>query len=93
MEEGQAGGRRQDRDGGMVPEDHSGMSALYVKQALAKRYACMVYTNSSAALPVCGGRTAFWEQRPCGGDGGFDNPDYLLDMAMTVTARGKIRWR
>ena len=78
---------------GCTRSTHFGMSALYVKQALAKGYACMVYTNSSAALPVCGGRTAFLGAAPfaAGMPGGYESPDYLLDMAMTVTARGKIR--
>lgn len=78
---------------GCTHSTHFGMSALYVKQALKKGYACMVYTNSSAALPVCGGRTAFLGAAPfaAGMPGGYESPDYLLDMAMTVTARGKIR--
>lgn len=78
---------------GCVHSTHFGMSALYVKQALAKGYVCMVYTNSSPALPVCGGRTTFLGAAPfaAGMPGGYESPDYVLDMAMTKTARGKIR--
>lgn len=72
---------------------HFGMSALYVKQAVEAGYCCMVYTNSSPALPVCGGRTTFLGAAPfaAGMPGGYESPAYVLDMAMTKTARGKIR--
>ncbi|MDO4268578.1 MAG: Ldh family oxidoreductase [Eubacteriales bacterium] len=78
---------------GCTRSTHFGMSALYVKQAVEQGYVCMVYTNSSAALPVCGGRTAFLGAAPfaAGMPGGYESPGFLLDMAMTVTARGKIR--
>ncbi|MFT4107682.1 MAG: Ldh family oxidoreductase [Lacrimispora sp.] len=72
---------------------HFGMSALYVKQAVEAGYCCMVYTNSSPALPVFGGKTTFLGAAPfaAGMVGGYESPDYILDMAMTKTARGKIR--
>lgn len=45
------------------------------------------------ALPVFGGRTAFLGAAPfaAGMAGGYESPAYVLDMAMTKTARGKIR--
>ncbi|MPN29449.1 putative oxidoreductase YjmC [bioreactor metagenome] len=69
------------------------MSALYVKQAAANNFACLVFTNSSPALPVWGGKTAFLGAAPmaAGLPGGYNSPAYCLDMAMTVIARGKIR--
>lgn len=72
---------------------HYGMAALYVKQAVEAGYCCMVYTNSSPALPVYGGRTVFLGAAPfaAGMVGGYESPAYILDMAMTKTARGKIR--
>ncbi len=78
---------------GCTHSTHFGMSALYVKQALKGGFCCMVYTNSSPALPVCGGRTTFLGAAPfaAGMPGGYESPDYVLDMAMTKTARGKIR--
>ncbi len=78
---------------GCTHSTHFGMSALYVKQALANNFACLVFTNSSPALPVCGGRTAFLGAAPmaAGLPGGYNSPGYCLDMAMTVIARGKIR--
>ncbi|MDD6281964.1 MAG: Ldh family oxidoreductase [Oribacterium sp.] len=46
-----------------------------------------------SALPVFGGRTAFLGVVPfaAGLPGGYNSPGFTLDMAMTVTARGKIR--
>lgn len=78
---------------GCTRSTHFGMAALYIKQAVEQGYVCMVYTNSSAALPVCGGRTAFLGAAPfaAGMPGGYESPAFVLDMAMTVTARGKIR--
>jgi LDH2 family malate/lactate/ureidoglycolate dehydrogenase len=78
---------------GCTHSTHFGMSALYVKQAVEQDCLCMVYTNSSPALPVYGGRTAFLGAAPfaAGLPGGYKSPPYILDMAMTVIARGKIR--
>lgn len=78
---------------GCTGSTHFGMSALYVKQAVDRGYACMVYTNSSPALPVHGGKTTFLGAAPfaAGMPGGHRSPAYILDMAMTVIARGKIR--
>lgn len=78
---------------GCTRSTHFGMSALYVKQAVEAGYCCMVYTNSSPALPVFGGRTTFLGAAPfaAGMVGGYESPAYILDMAMTKTARGKIR--
>lgn len=78
---------------GCTRSTHFGMSALYVKQAVEKGYACMVYTNSSPALPAFGGKTVFLGAAPfaAGMPAGYESPAYILDMAMTMTARGKIR--
>jgi LDH2 family malate/lactate/ureidoglycolate dehydrogenase len=78
---------------GCTHSTHFGMSALYVKQAIQKNYACLVFTNSSPALPVWGGRTAVLGAAPlaAGMPGGNSSPGYCLDMAMTIVARGKIR--
>ena len=71
---------------------HFGMAALYVLQALESGYIGLAFTNSSPAIPVWGGRTAFLGASPlaAGVPGGTREP-YVLDMAMTVIARGKIR--
>jgi L-2-hydroxycarboxylate dehydrogenase (NAD+) len=71
---------------------HYGMAALYVKQALEAGYIGFAWTNSSPAIPVWGGREAFLGASPFAAavPGGSEAP-YVLDMAMTVVARGKIR--
>ncbi len=78
---------------GCTHSTHFGMAALYVRQAVEAGFCCMVYTNSSPALPVFGGRTTFLGAAPfaAGMVGGCESPAYILDMAMTKTARGKIR--
>ena len=55
-------------------------------------YIAMAFTNSSPAIPAWGGREAFLGASPfaAGIPGGQQSP-YLLDMAMTVIACGKIR--
>ncbi|GLR88759.1 Ldh family oxidoreductase [Bradyrhizobium iriomotense] len=77
---------------GVRRSTHFGMSALYVKQASDAGFISLVFTNSSPALPVWGGRTTFLGAAPfAAGVPGGGEGDYLLDMAMTVIARGKIR--
>lgn len=71
---------------------HYGMAALYVLQAMEADMISLVFTNSSPALPVWGGRSKLLGSAPlaAGAPGGRMGP-YVLDMAMTVIARGKIR--
>ncbi len=71
---------------------HYGMGALYVMQAMEAGYLAFAWTNSSPAIPAWGGRTAYLGAAPfaAGVPGGTQAP-YVLDMAMTVIARGKIR--
>lgn len=71
---------------------HFGMAALYVLQALEADMISLVFTNSSSAVPVWGGRSAFLGSAPlaAGAPGGKLGP-YVLDMAMSVVARGKIK--
>jgi LDH2 family malate/lactate/ureidoglycolate dehydrogenase len=80
---------------GMVGVDHSthfGMAALYVLQALEKGFVCMVFTNSSPAIPMWGGRTTFLGASPiAAGLPAGNHAPFVMDMAMTVIARGKVR--
>jgi LDH2 family malate/lactate/ureidoglycolate dehydrogenase len=80
---------------GMVGVKHSthfGMAALYVLQALEQGYISMVFTNSSPAIPMWGGRTTFLGASPLAvGFPGHAHAPFLMDMAMTVIARGKVR--
>ncbi len=77
---------------GVRRSTHYGMAALYVLQAIEAGYISLALTNSSPAIPVWGGRTTFLGAAPlaAGVPGGKTQP-YVLDMAMTVIARGKIR--
>lgn len=79
---------------GMVSVKHSnhfGMSAWLVQQALDAEMMSLVFTNSSPALPVWGGREKLMGVSPiaCGAPGGENRP-FILDMAPSVAARGKI---
>lgn len=77
---------------GVRRSTHFGMSALYVQQATDAGFISLVFTNSSPAIPVWGGRTAFLGAAPmAAGVPGGELPGYLLDMAMTGIARGKMR--
>nr|POE54230.1 putative oxidoreductase yjmc [Quercus suber] len=79
---------------GMVSVKHSnhfGMSAWIVQQALDAGMMSLVYTNSSPALPVWGGKSKLMGVSPiaCGAPAGKEKP-FILDMAPSVAARGKI---
>ncbi|KAJ5614551.1 hypothetical protein N7528_008205 [Penicillium herquei] len=80
---------------GMVSVKHSnhfGMSAWVVQQALEKGMMSLVFTNSSPALPVWGGKEKLMGVSPiaCGAPGGSRGRPFILDMAPSVAARGKI---
>lgn len=79
---------------GMVSIKHSnhlGMSAWLVQQALSAGMMSLVFTNSSPALPVWGGKEKLMGVSPlaCGAPGGQEK-DFILDMAPSIAARGKI---
>lgn len=71
--------------------NHFGMSAWVVQQALDAGMMSLVFTNSSPALPVWGGREKLMGVSPiaCGAPAGKERP-FILDMAPSVAARGKI---
>ncbi|KAK1530398.1 malate/L-lactate dehydrogenase [Colletotrichum costaricense] len=70
--------------------NHFGMSAWVVQQALNADMMSLVFTNSSPALPAWGGQSKLMGVSPiaCGAPG-KDKP-FILDMAPSVAARGKI---
>lgn len=77
---------------GVRRSNHFGMSALYVLQALERGFVSLVSTNASPAIPMYGGRTPFLGASPlAAGVPGGEGPPFVMDMAMTVIARGKIR--
>ncbi|KAL2262775.1 hypothetical protein VTK26DRAFT_69 [Humicola hyalothermophila] len=80
---------------GMVSVKHSnhfGMSAWIVRQALDAGMMSLVFTNSSPALPAWGGKSKLMGVSPiaCGAPGGENSIPFILDMAPSVAARGKI---
>lgn len=77
---------------GVRRSTHFGMGALYALQAIERGFISMIFTNSSPAIAMWGGRTPFLGAAPlaAGVPGGTQAP-YVMDMSMTVVARGKIR--
>ena len=77
---------------GVRRSTHFGMGALYALQAIEKGFIAMVLTNSSPAIAMWGGKSPFLGAAPlaAGIPGGKYSP-YVMDMSMTVIARGKIR--
>ncbi|MCV9966899.1 Ldh family oxidoreductase [Pararhizobium sp. BT-229] len=77
---------------GVHRSTHFGMGALYALQAIDAGYISMIFTNSSPAIAMWGGRSAFLGASPiAAGIPAGKHPPYVMDMAMTVIARGKIR--
>jgi LDH2 family malate/lactate/ureidoglycolate dehydrogenase len=79
---------------GMVSVKHSnhfGMSAWIVQKAIDAEMMSLVFTNSSPALPVFGGKEKLLGVSPlaCGAPAGKTKP-FILDMAPSIAARGKI---
>ena len=69
-----------------------GMAASYVLQAIEAGMMSMVFTNASRAMPPWGGRDALLGTSPFAvGAPGGKLPAFVLDMAPSVAARGKIR--
>jgi LDH2 family malate/lactate/ureidoglycolate dehydrogenase len=75
---------------GVHRSTHFGMGALYALQAIERGYVSMIFTNSSPAIAMWGGRTTFLGAAPMAA-GVPGAPPFVMDMAMTVIARGKIR--
>lgn len=71
--------------------NHFGMSAWLVQQAVDAGMMSLVFTNSSPALPVWGGKSKLMGVSPiaCGAPAGKGRP-FIMDMAPSVAARGKV---
>jgi LDH2 family malate/lactate/ureidoglycolate dehydrogenase len=72
--------------------NHFGMSAWIVQQALDANMMSLVFTNSSPALAAWGGKEKLIGVSPiaCGAPGKDASSHFILDMAPSVAARGKI---
>ncbi|MGD8252291.1 MAG: Ldh family oxidoreductase [Desulfobacterales bacterium] len=78
---------------GVRRSGHYGMGALYLLQAVEAGCIGMAFTNASPAMPVWGGRSKFLGTSPfaVGAPAGEAVP-FLLDMACSVVARGKLKF-
>ncbi|WP_445502551.1 Ldh family oxidoreductase [Microvirga sp. G4-2] len=71
---------------------HFGMAANYLLQAVEAGFIALVFTNASRSMPPWGGREALLGTSPFGaGAPGGNHGPFILDMAPSVAARGKIR--
>jgi LDH2 family malate/lactate/ureidoglycolate dehydrogenase len=78
---------------GVKRSGHYGMAALYILQAVEAGCAALAFTNASPALPVWGGRSAFLGTSPfAAGTPAGDAPAFVLDMACSTVARGKLKF-
>ncbi|HVL70682.1 MAG TPA: Ldh family oxidoreductase, partial [Beijerinckiaceae bacterium] len=70
---------------------HYGMAAAYVLQAIEAGLVGVAFTNASPALPPWGGRAPLLGTSPLavGVPAGTEHP-FVLDMAMSVLARGNV---
>jgi LDH2 family malate/lactate/ureidoglycolate dehydrogenase len=78
---------------GVFRSTHFGMARLYIEQAVGEGLIGIVMTNASPSLPPWGGRTPILGTSPLaiGVPGPATEKHFLLDMAPSVAARGKIR--
>lgn len=78
---------------GVKHSGHYGMGALYVLQAVEAGCIGLAFTNASPALPVWGGRTPFLGTSPfAAGVPAGAAPPFVLDMACSIVARGKLKF-
>ncbi|KAH7329498.1 Malate/L-lactate dehydrogenase [Stachybotrys elegans] len=72
--------------------NHFGMSAWLVQQAIDAGMMSLVFTNSSPAMPAWGAREKLIGVSPlaCGAPSKDSSSNFILDMAPSVAARGKI---
>ncbi|GME24506.1 Malate/L-lactate dehydrogenase [Neofusicoccum parvum] len=87
--------RAQTYEIGIVTVNHSnhfGMAATYVLQALDQGMISLVFTNSSAQMAPFGGKETLLGTSPfAAGAPSKNEVPYILDMAPSVVAKGKIR--
>jgi LDH2 family malate/lactate/ureidoglycolate dehydrogenase len=77
---------------GVRRSNHFGAAGTYARQAIQAGFIGMVFTNASPALAPWGGRVPMLGTSPLaiGAPGGLLSP-FVLDMAPTYVARGKVR--
>lgn len=78
---------------GVKRSGHYGMAALYILQAIEADCIGLAFTNASPALPVWGGRDKFLGTNPFAAGAPTDEmPAFVLDMACSIIARGKLKF-
>ncbi len=78
---------------GVRRSGHYGMAALYILQAVEAGCVALAFTNASPALAVWGGRTPFLGTSPfAAGAPAGAAPPFVLDMACSTVARGKLKF-
>lgn len=78
---------------GVHRSGHFGMAALYILQAVEAGCVGIAFTNASPALPVWGGCSPFLGTSPfAAGAPAGDAPPFVLDMACSIVARGKLKY-
>ena len=78
---------------GVRRSGHYGMAAVYALRAIERGFLSFVYTNASPAMPPWGGRVPMLGTNPYAvGIPGGKRGDVVIDMACTVTARGKLKF-
>ena len=78
---------------GVRQSGHYGMAANYVLRAIERGFSSFVFTNASPAMPPFGGRVPMLGTNPYAvGIPGGSRGDVVIDMACTVTARGKLKF-
>lgn len=73
--------------------NHYGMAAWAVQKAIDAGMMSLVFTNSSPAMPPWGGKSNIVGVSPiaCGAPGKTPESSFILDMAPSLVARGKVR--
>jgi L-2-hydroxycarboxylate dehydrogenase (NAD+) len=77
---------------GVKNSNHFGVAAYYVMQAMKQDMVGLVITNSSPAIAPFGGKRPLLGTNPMAvGIPGQNGANIIVDMASSVTARGKVR--
>jgi len=78
---------------GVKRSGHYGMAALYILQAIEADCIGLAFTNASPALPVWGGQDKFFGTNPFAAGAPTNGmPAFVLDMACSIIARGKLKF-
>lgn len=79
---------------GVKNSGHFGMAAFYAEMAVEKGCLALIFTNASPALPPYGAAEAHFGTSPLAFAAPTPEgaPPFLIDMAMSTVARGKLKF-